>query len=281
MRHQLIGTALLLFVCVVARPVAGQTADAVEFQAPAHVALVEGAVTVDHEGRAAGAVQSQPLVPGDRLHTADGRAEVILSDGSFLYVAEHSAIDVLSETLLRLGNGRVTLFVLKLGDATQATTYQVDTPAASIRTVEPGEYRVIAIAESVAHQPQTTLSVVRGLAQLASDQGAMMVRAGERSVVLEGLAPGLPRPFNSARFDAFDQWTLDRQGLRFGSASAQYLPSDVQMYSSAFDQYGSWGVEPAYGNVWYPTVAPTWRPYYNGYWNHYRPYGWTWIGGDP
>ncbi len=35
---------------------------------------------------------------------------------------------------------------------------------------------------------------------------------------------------------------------------------------------------PRYGNVWYPTVAADWRPYYYGYWSSVPSYGWTWIG---
>ncbi len=64
------------------------------------------------------------------------------------------------------------------------------------------------------------------------------------------------------------------------SGSAQYLPSDLQPYGRDFDQYGSWQYDAAYGNVWYPTVAADWRPYYYGYWTSIHPYGWTWIGYD-
>jgi len=64
------------------------------------------------------------------------------------------------------------------------------------------------------------------------------------------------------------------------AASASYLPQDLKMYGATFDQYGSWGYAPDYGNVWYPTVAADWRPYYDGYWEPVRSYGWTWIGTD-
>jgi hypothetical protein len=65
------------------------------------------------------------------------------------------------------------------------------------------------------------------------------------------------------------------------SASSQYLPPDLQPYGSDFDRYGSWQNETGYGNVWYPTVAGDWRPYYYGYWAPMRSYGWSWIGYDP
>jgi hypothetical protein len=64
------------------------------------------------------------------------------------------------------------------------------------------------------------------------------------------------------------------------SRSADYLPPDLEPYGTTFDQYGSWQHDPSYGNVWYPTVGPEWRPYSYGSWAPIRTYGWTWIGLD-
>ena len=63
--------------------------------------------------------------------------------------------------------------------------------------------------------------------------------------------------------------------------SASYLPSDLRPYGNTFDQYGSWQYAAPYGYVWYPTVAPGWRPYYYGRWYSAPSYGWTWLGVDP
>jgi hypothetical protein len=65
------------------------------------------------------------------------------------------------------------------------------------------------------------------------------------------------------------------------SVSAQYLPQELDVYGNALDQNGAWQYAAPYGYVWYPTVAPDWRPYYQGYWSPMRTYGWTWIGADP
>jgi uncharacterized protein DUF6600 len=62
------------------------------------------------------------------------------------------------------------------------------------------------------------------------------------------------------------------------SISAQYLSPGLQPYAPSLDQNGSWQYESSYGNVWYPTVAADWRPYYDGYWSPIGAYGWTWIG---
>jgi hypothetical protein len=64
------------------------------------------------------------------------------------------------------------------------------------------------------------------------------------------------------------------------STSGQYLPPDLQPYGPDLDQAGQWQYEASYGNVWYPTVAADWRPYYYGYWDPIPTYGPTWIGYD-
>ena len=152
--------------------------------------------------------------------------------------------------------------------------YQIDAPAGSVRIQTAGEYRVSTTAGEV------ELDVVSGNAALATDQGSVDLRAGERSFAREGAPPDYPQTFNSARLDAFDQWSEAQRDAEVGSQSTEYLPSELDSYSGAFDNYGRWENVQPYGYVWYPTVSAGWRPYYNGYWDYVGPYGWTWIGYD-
>jgi hypothetical protein len=147
---------------------------------PAYLALVQGQVTLERDGQAEPAVQNMPLVPGDRLRTAAGRAEIIFPDGSGIEVGEYSEVEAVSSTRVRL------------------------------------------IAGTLDH---------------------------------------IQRPAVNSR-------------------SAAYLPPDLQTYGGTFDQYGSWQYDSPYGYVWYPTVAPDWRPYFYGAWSPIHSYGWTWIGRD-
>src|SRR5437667_2563699 len=57
-----------------------------EPSAPAHLAFVEGDALLDREDRTEAATGSVPFVPGDRLRTQAGRAEVLFPDGSALEV---------------------------------------------------------------------------------------------------------------------------------------------------------------------------------------------------
>ncbi len=245
---------------------------------PAHVAVVDGAATLEREGQAETAVTGMPFVPGDRLQTTRGRVEVMFADGTALAIDEFTAIELQDASILRMTAGRLLLTVAGVNDPSNAVRYQIDTPAASATTDGPGEYRIAIMNGRGALE--TELAVFRGYGTLATDVGSTAVRAGERTLARDLLAPSHPLPFNSARFDAFEVWASARRNARLGTASTRYLPRDLYSYSGTFDQYGSWGYEGPYGNVWYPTVAPGWRPYHHGYWSPIRRYGWTWIGHD-
>ena len=76
--------ALLLFV----GPSNAQTPEPADPQEPPHVAYIDGAVTLEREGQAELASVNVPVVAGDRIATAAGRAEMniaraaLVSDGS-------------------------------------------------------------------------------------------------------------------------------------------------------------------------------------------------------
>jgi hypothetical protein len=169
----------------------------------------------------------------------------------------------------------VILVVAGAARPESAGRFQIDTPAASINTYGPGEYR---ISVSGPDGGQTELAVVRGAASLATEGGSTPLRAGERSVASIGALPFSPQYFNSARFDAFDRWAARRRDERLSATSAQYLPSDLRMYGGALDRDGAWEHDSQYGYVWYPSVGADWRPYYDGYWSSLPAYGWTWVG---
>jgi hypothetical protein len=246
---------------------------------PAHIAVVDGTATLERENSVEAATAGVPVIPGDRLRTSGGRVELLFADGSALDVDEYATVDVQSDTLVRLVGGRVLLTVAGAGDPSAALRYQVDTPVASARNEGPGEYRVAVLNGPAGLEGE--LAVLRGAAYLTTENGSMLVRAGERSLARDNSSPSAAQIFNSARFDAFDQWASARRADRLGTAaSAQYLPRDLQSYGGTLDRNGLWQYESPYGYVWYPTVAPGWRPYYNGYWASVRPYGWTWIGLD-
>ena len=244
---------------------------------PAHVASVDGNVMIDRDGQADAADVNVPIVPGDRLRTSVGRVEIMFPDGSVLDVDESSSLELLSPALIRLTGGRMLLTVRGVGDPARAARYQIDTPAAIVRTEGSGQYRVAVSGPSSGEQ--TELEILRGSATLVTDRGSTTLGAGRRLMAMQGGSVSYPEPFNSARLDSFDQWIADRRDARVGSAnSARYLPDDLQVYSGALAQAGTWQYNEPDGYVWYPSVEADWQPYYDGYWSPIPAYGWTWIG---
>ena len=249
--------------------------------APAHVAFVEGAASLEREGRADNHPLNMPLLSGDRLRTAEGRVEVLFADGRTLHLDRQTTIDVQSDDLVRLIDGRLRLNILGSLDGARETArtvaYRVDSPAGSIRITQPGEYRIALLHGT--DETQLELTVIRGAGDVFTDQGSTPVRAGERAYASAGLAPSYPYADNSASWDAFDRWSESRRDVRLG-VSTGYLPDDMQTYAPLLDESGDWRYAPSYGYVWYPRVAADWRPYYYGRWASYPRYGWTWIGAD-
>jgi len=263
-----------------ATSVFAQSAPATEVAPPpAHLSLVEGQVFLERENRSEPAVENVPLLDGDRVRTARGRAEIMLGDGSLLHLDEDTTADMLAGDLIRLLQGRINIVVLGARDPSRAVRYQVDAPTASVQSNGPGEYRVTAVNAVGARM--TELAVVRGGATFANDAGSVDVRAGERSIAGDGEAPSRPQYFNSARWDEFDRWSAARRDTQIGTTSARYLPADLEPYSGTFDQYGTWRNDASNGNVWFPTVSAEWRPYSVGYWRQYDQWDSFWVAGDP
>ena len=257
---------------------AGQEPDAAvadqDAAPPAHVAFVEGAATLERDGRPESGLLNMPLLSGDRLRTSDGRIEVQFGDGSTLYIDGRTTVDVQSDELLRLIDGRVRLTIV--GPA-RAVAYRIDSPAGAVNISLPGDFRV-----SMLHGQRDTqleLAVLRGSAEIFTAQGSTPVGPGQRAYASAGLAPSFTYAFNSASWDDFDQWTEARRNAQV-SVSSQYLPTEVQPYASELDSEGDWRYNQPYGYVWYPRVSTGWRPYYNGRWVSYPRYGWTWVGSD-
>jgi hypothetical protein len=260
-------------------PASAQTLDAISpqtYEAPAHVSFVDGAATLERDGALDAEPRNMPLAAGDRLRTRQGRVEVLFADGATLHLDANTVVDFQSDELVRLLEGRIRLSIP--GPDRADVFYRVDAAAGWAQITAPGEYRLALTGDT--RSPELELAVIRGQAELVTEAGQTELRAGERAFARAGAAPSYAYVFNSASWDAFDQWS-DARRLHSASLSLQHLPSEVRRYAPAFDEYGSWRYHPTYGQVWYPTVAVDWRPYHYGRWVTMPVYGWTWIGRDP
>ncbi len=285
----LTGFCLAAALCVLETPVAAQSPDfrtATDSadglvsdwsdDVPAHVSHAEGEAWLERDGAADGEPVNVPLLTGDRLRTRQGRLEVLFSDGSVLTLDEQTEVELLSDTMLRLGRGRVRLDLSRAGSP---AGYRIDAAGTTARVRAAGEYRV-EVTSGTAAEPTVRLLVARGLAELHSGDGQTLVRAGHEAFASVRTAPSLPYAVTVSRWDAFDQWWETRRDGRSGLASARYLPAEVAYYSGELDRSGDWQYEANQGYVWYPRVAHDWSPYSSGRWTYAGVYGWVWIGAD-
>ena len=254
-------------VSAYAQDVSAPSADA----APANLAFVEGDVTVVHEGLAERADPPLMLIDGDIVRTRHGRAEIVFTDGTILHLSEDAELEILAPERVRLVTGRALIRV----SATATRRYFVDTPAATVRLDMRGEYGVTTDRQ----RSHVEVTVARGAAEIDDATQLVLVRAGEMASLDRAGARPLFQPFNSARWDAFAQWSNDRVNGFTNSRYAAQLPYELRPYAPVLEQHGRWDYVAPYGYAWFPSVSASWRPYYDGAWAHTR-YGWTWYGRD-
>ncbi len=240
---------------------------------PAHISVAEGSVTVDRESGSETGLPDLPLVEGDRVRSEQGRAEILLGDGSALHLDAQTSVDINGASIVRLLGGRLVVF----GEPSAAGALQVDAAPASVRLTSSGESR-ISLYDGGAG-PVLDVAVVRGAVEIVTDGGTSYVEAGQRVLVEEGALPSTPVPFNSAQMDSFYRWSAQLLDQRRGTQSAEYLPDELTSYGSDFDSSGSWSYMAPYGYVWYPTVGTGWCPYSHGRWTHVgHGVGWFFVG---
>ena len=255
------------------------------------IRYLEGGLTLERagEGSVTDGVVNDPVTPGDRVSTEDGRAEISLADGSVVWFDQDTRVSLRNLADLDNRYEKTNLIALESGafrvdtsdPESRDQTFRIDTEAGSIYLLSGGSYRI----EN--EDGATTVYSFRGVAELSGDEDSVLVRTGERSSVQPGRLPSEPRRFNTARLDDFDRFVDSRQEAflrRGGDGDSRDIPQDVpyevRPYMSELSYYGSWRMVPSYGWVWRPVYAGSWGPYTNGYWSWCRG-GWVWVSYDP
>jgi len=233
------------------------------------VRLVVGDVQVKiaETGEWAPVSVNMPLVVGDELWVPEGSLSAIqTTNGAYVRLDGNTALQVLrvSRNSYQFSLPQGCAYVLN--NALSSSVLQFDTPDTSIRTFGASTFR-IDIPDG-----ETDILVFRGTVTAENAGGTMRVRARSMLVLGSGgyaeLSP-LPPP------DRWQEWNerRDRVALLRGEGY-RYLPDDLRVYSSDFDENGRWVKVPEYGYVWTPTVVVT------GDWAPYRQGRWVWRGGD-
>ncbi len=250
----------------------------------ARISAVEGEALVqlgDGENWRA-APLNMPLLPGDRLQTgANGRLEVLLSDGTAVRLAPDSAArlvavpppDVAGEPAaaeVELEAGRANVAT---GDADRSRPALIlDSAGARVYVYPRSQVRAQTVAADA------TLVVLReGAASVESQGTGIPLQVGETLQVGAGGAfrvAGLPR-------DGFDRWSeAHDRALAAAPATSPYVPAPLAPYTAELNQYGQWTSVPEYGPVWRPTVVVAgWSPFTTGEWVWRGT--WVWVPVEP
>ncbi|MBE0568996.1 MAG: FecR domain-containing protein [Deltaproteobacteria bacterium] len=241
------------------------------------VRLVQGDVQVKiaETGEWVPASVNMPLIEGDELWVPEGsRAAIQTNNGAHVRLAEHTALQVLrmdrDSYQFHLAQGDAYV----LNRAPKRSALQFDTPDASIRSFGDATFR-IEVPEG-----ETDVSVFRGSVLTESVGGTTTVRAGTMLALgADGYAELSPVPPP----DGWRRWNAQRDRVVLARGSSyRYLPEELRVYSSDFDESGRWLNLPAYGYCWTPTVVVTgdWAPYRHGRWV-WRGGDYVWVGYEP
>ncbi|OGP96006.1 MAG: hypothetical protein A2157_02445 [Deltaproteobacteria bacterium RBG_16_47_11] len=234
------------------------------------ISLIEGDVQVRTEdtGEWVPASINMPLSDGDQIWVPEGgRTELQLRDGTFLRLDENSALEILTidrdSFQFYLTEGRSYANFRGL----QGSLLQIDTPDSSIRVYDRSNFRI-----ETTQDGYTDISVYRGVVYAENRDGRTSVDGGKTLSLGEGTYAELS-PLGPP--DEWERWNIKRD-RRFaeGRPPSRYLPDELQLYSSDFEENGRWVQVREYGYVWTPTVfvSVEWAPYRIG--------RWVWIGGD-
>jgi hypothetical protein len=268
---------LLILVLVLGMTGLVAGAEPWEYFRIARLSYLTGHASFQHSGEVdwSAASINMALQPADRLYTGeDGRAEIEFDDGSVVYLAEKTDLEILSlkENLIQV---RVLTGLLTLG-AGGNVRFEINTPAAAFNTLHKGVYRF-----DVAENGDSYGIVRKGQLEAANNNVSRQIGAGEYICI----SAGEQGPSAVARYDqrdAWDEWTDRRAADRVVYDSGAYIPGTVYVGGRDLDRYGRWVVLDTYGPAWTPYyVDAGWSPYWEGRW-WYRPFwGWTWISYEP
>ncbi len=224
------------------------------------------------------AVLNMPIEEGDRIVSADGRAEIYVGFSTFLRLDRNTKLDLLvlpSERgrktfVARLIYGRI--YLVSFREKLKTT---IEVSDAEFRPLEKGSFVIIR------EQDYLEFQVLRGYAELRVGRESLDIAENER-VYIRGydiFGPERIRDFT----DDFYRWNMDRdREISEGYTYSKYLPPELSDYGWELSRYGRWRYLPPYGWVWVPSYypCPDWRPYYYGRWV-WVPDGWFWVGYEP
>jgi len=226
------------------------------------------------------AAVNMPVAEGDRLGTAEGRAEIYLAKKTYLRLDNNTKVDFTllpkkDSSLIRLRQwaGSCYLDVAKLE---KEKSIEVLTSDATFYILDEGLYRI-----DVRENARTEILVFQGLVEASGEEGSILVKKDQRLAVASGRFDGRPAAFFAAADDGFDRWNQDRTSIVHRPYARRYLPNELEDFEGELDEYGDWRYTDEFGYVWMPSAMESgWRPYSWGRWLWLNS-SWCWLPYEP
>lgn len=253
----------------------------------ARLSLIQGDVVVltqDTGNEWVAASVNLPLLQGDRVWVPqNGRTEVQFLGRTYLRADENTEVSISKvlwdreSMVIQTGMTEGQLYV-NYRSYGKGSVFQVDTPLISLMAYENAQYDI-----HVRDDGFTEVSVLGGIVYADSPNGNTRVTRGNTISVGPGnyaeIYPSGPR-------SQWIRWNQSRDSQLVRSrTSTRYLPPELDVYGSDFDENGRWIYMRDYGYVWNPTVVVSgWAPYRHGrwvwtrgdyVWVSYEPWGWA------
>jgi hypothetical protein len=247
-------------------------------RAVARISNINGVVSVRRgdSGEAVAAALNAPLTGTDRLLTGEGsRAEIQFDAANMIRLAPMTEVRLgelaYRQYQIQIATGTATFRVMRDNDA----QIEISTPSVSVRPMKRGTYRI-----TVKPDGTSEITVRSGEAEISTPKGTEKLGSG-KTMEARGTADSPEfQVVGGLAADQWDRWNADRDQDLEKSVSGRYVNPDING-TEELDANGRWVTDPAYGQVWVPTVDPGWAPYQVGRWAWVDYYGWTWVSGDP
>lgn len=226
-------------------------------------------------------VANMPISEGDRMATADGRAEIYLGNGNYVRLDNETKIDFLtlpkteSELIrIRVWTGNI---YFRVRDLKEEKNIEIHTPDVSVYVLDNGLYRI-----DVREGSETEIFVYEGMLEAAGEADSILINNEQRVEVVTGSFTSQPSRFFAAAEDSFDRWSENRDSQIRKRTAKAYLPEELEDFEYELSANGDWVYMAPYGYVWVPGgIDRYWRPYYYGRWTWLSLCGWTWIPYEP
>jgi hypothetical protein len=247
-------------------------------QAVARLSVINGDASVRRgdSGDWVAAALNAPLMAGDSVSVSPGgSAELQLDNANFVRIAGDSEIRIAAlengRNQIQVAKGLITYRVLRPSNAQS----EISSPSVAVHPL-----RVAAVRVEVSPDGSTRVTVRRGDVEASTPRGTERIREGNTMIVRGSADDPEYQVASAPSRDSWDNWNDQRDSYLERAQSNRYVSQDISG-AEDLDAYGRWGYDPAYGNVWTPSVAASWAPYRNGQWVWEDYYGWTWVDYAP